>query len=181
MKNNAVLNKQALINFKKAFVSKAVLCLALFRKRAGMVEINDVNAVFRKKIFKLFRADNHKAQILKRVFLCLFARLNNNVAVDLNGKEIEATAEVGDMLIELKDIKEKSKTLENRQKEIEDNLKLFFGDAESIVDGNGKTLATWKAPKPSEKFDAKAFQTDHPEECAAYIRQVQGARRLLIK
>ena len=97
------------------------------------------------------------------------------------GKEIEATAEIGDMLIELKDIKEKSKTLENRQKEIEDNLKLFFGDAESIVDGNGKTLATWKAPKASEKFDAKAFQTDHPEECAAYIKQVQGARRLLIK
>lgn len=97
------------------------------------------------------------------------------------GKEIEATAEIGDMLIELKEIKEKGKTLENRQKEIEDNLKLFFGDAESIVDGNGKTLATWKAPKASEKFDAKAFQTDHPEECAAYIKQVQGVRRLLIK
>ena len=49
------------------------------------------------------------------------------------------------------------------------------------MDGNGKTLATWKAPKASEKFDAKAYQADHPDECAAYIKQVQGARRLLIK
>ena len=60
-------------------------------------------------------------------------------------------------------------------------MKLLFGDAESIVDGNGKTIATCKAPKPSDKLDAKAFQTDHPDECAAYIKQVQGARRLLIK
>lgn len=97
------------------------------------------------------------------------------------GKTVEATSEIAEMLLELKDIKEKGKALEAKQKEIEDSLKMFFGNAESIIDQGGRTLATWKAPKPSEKFDAKAFQTDHPEEAAAYIKQVQGARRLLIK
>ena len=81
----------------------------------------------------------------------------------------------------LKELKVQNKKLETEQDEIEDNLKLFFGDAESIVDGNGKMLATWKAPKASEKFDTKAFQADHPKACAKYIKQVQGARRLLIK
>ena len=66
------------------------------------------------------------------------------------GKEIEATAEIGDMLIELKDTKEKSKTLENRQKEIgRITGSCSLGDAERKMDGNGKTLATWKAPKAS--------------------------------
>lgn len=97
------------------------------------------------------------------------------------GKEVTATKEILEQIARLKELKVQNKKLETEQDEIEDNLKLFFGDAESIVDGNGKTLATWKAPKASEKFDAKAFQTDHPEECAAYIKQVQGARRLLIK
>lgn len=97
------------------------------------------------------------------------------------GKEVTATKEILEQIARLKELKVQSKKLETEQDEIEDNLKLFFGDAESIVDGNGKMLATWKAPKASEKFDAKAFQADHPKACAKYIKQVQGARRLLIK
>jgi len=97
------------------------------------------------------------------------------------GKTVEATPEILEMLDHLKTIKEGAKALETQQKEIEDNLKVFFGDAEAIVNGYGRPIATWKAPKPSSKFDAKAFEADHPEECAAYIRQVQGTRRLLIK
>ncbi|HRL16349.1 MAG TPA: hypothetical protein PK780_08170 [Prevotella sp.] len=92
-----------------------------------------------------------------------------------------ATQEILEQIARLKELKVQNKKLETEQDEIEDNLKLFFGDAESIVDGNGKMLATWKAPKASEKFDAKAFQADHPKACAKYIKQVQGARRLLIK
>lgn len=97
------------------------------------------------------------------------------------GKEVTATKEILEQIARLKELKVQNKKLEIEQDEIEDNLKLFFGDAESIVSDSGKTLATWKAPKASEKFDAKAYQADHPKECAKYIKQVQGARRLLIK
>lgn len=97
------------------------------------------------------------------------------------GKEVTATKEILEQIARLKELKVQNKKLETEQDEIEDNLKLFFGDAESIVSDSGKTLATWKAPKASEKFDAKAYQADHPKECAKYIKQVQGARILLIK
>lgn len=97
------------------------------------------------------------------------------------GKTVEATIDIMEQLATLKEIKEKGKALETQQKEIEDNLKLFFGDAESIVDASGRTLATWKTAKASEKFDARKFQAEHPDECKPYIKEVQGARRLLIK
>lgn len=97
------------------------------------------------------------------------------------GKEVTATKEILEQIARLKELKEQNKKLETEQDEIETNLKLFFGDAESIISDNGKTLATWKAPKASEKFDAKAFQADHPKACTKYIKTVQGARRLLIK
>ena len=58
--------------------------------------------------------------------------------------------------------------------------KLGFGDAEAISYG-GQTLATWKAPKPSMKFDDKAFKAAHPEMVSEFSREVQGARRFLLK
>lgn len=97
------------------------------------------------------------------------------------GKEVVATPEILAQIDRLKEVKEEGKKFETEQKEIEGNLKLFFEDAESIVDSNGKTLATWKAPKPSSKFDAKAFEADNPELYGSYCKEVQGARRLLVK
>ena len=59
-------------------------------------------------------------------------------------------------------------------------IKLGFGDAEAISYG-GQTLATWKAPKPSMKFDDKAFKAAHPEMVSEFSKEVQGARRFLLK
>ena len=97
------------------------------------------------------------------------------------GKEIMATEEIIEQIDRLKDIKSQAKEFETEQKEIEGNLKLFFEDAESIVDGNGKTLATWKAPKPSLTFDKKRFESENPELYNSYCKESQGARRLLVK
>ena len=57
---------------------------------------------------------------------------------------------------------------------------MAFGDAEGIS-FDGQTLATWKAPKPSQKFNAKAFQADDPETYSKYVTPLQGARRFLLK
>lgn len=97
------------------------------------------------------------------------------------GKEIMATEEIIEQINRLKDIKEQSKLFEKEQKEIEGNLKLFFEDAESIVDAGGKTLATWKSPKPSMTFDKKRFESENPELYNSYCKESQGARRLLVK
>lgn len=97
------------------------------------------------------------------------------------GKEIVATAEIMEQITRLKEIKESAKAYEPEQKAIENNLKMFFADAESIVDENGMTLATWKAPNPKKTFDEKRFESENPDLYESYTLEKQGARRLLIK
>lgn len=98
------------------------------------------------------------------------------------GKTVEATADIMEQLERLKQLKQDMKPMDKEVKEIEGNLKMFFADAETITDGMGNTLATWKAPKPSMKFDQKAWEAATPEdERAKWYAEVQGARRLLIK
>lgn len=98
------------------------------------------------------------------------------------GKTVTADTDIMEQLERLKILKSEIKPKETEAKEIEGNLKLFFGDAETIVDELGNTLATWKAPKPSMKFDQKAWEVATPEdERAKWYNEVQGARRLLVK
>lgn len=45
----------------------------------------------------------------------------------------------------------------------------------------GKTIATWKLPKPSRRFNAKRFTESHPELAERFTEEAQASRRLLIK
>ena len=72
------------------------------------------------------------------------------------------------------------KALEEREAALEETIKMAFADAEALSYG-GDTIATWKAPKASLKFDAKAFQADHPDLAKPYMKESQGARRFLLK
>lgn len=96
------------------------------------------------------------------------------------GKIIECSDEVFSAYQELKGIKKELDALKERKESLEETIKMAFQDAEAISYG-GDTIATWKAPKPSNKFDEKAFVSDHPDLAAPYTHQVQGARRLLLK
>lgn len=97
-----------------------------------------------------------------------------------DGKIVEVGADILDACTELKEVKRQIKALEESQASIEERIKMVFGDAEGIS-FDGHTIATWKAPKPSQKFDAKAFQSDDPETYSKYVKPQQGARRFLLK
>lgn len=97
-----------------------------------------------------------------------------------DGKEIEATEAIFNACTELKDIKQTITQLEEKKAAIEGNIKLNFKDAEKLS-YKGTVLATWKAPKPSMRFDAKTYQKEHPELVKSYMQKVQGARRFLLK
>jgi hypothetical protein len=45
----------------------------------------------------------------------------------------------------------------------------------------GKTLATWKCAKPSQRIDTKALAAAHPEIAASFTHQTLGSRRFLLK
>lgn len=80
----------------------------------------------------------------------------------------------------LKDVKKELEALEERKEQLENTLKLGFGDAEAIS-YQGQTLATWKAAKDSTKFDSKAFCTEHPDMAVQYTKTQQGTRRFLLR
>ena len=55
-----------------------------------------------------------------------------------------------------------------------------MGEAESLL-YQGKTIATWKAPKPSFRLDSKRLEQDLPEIANNYKTPVQNSSRLVIK
>ncbi|MGN0237580.1 MAG: YqaJ viral recombinase family protein [Lepagella sp.] len=97
-----------------------------------------------------------------------------------DGKYLECSDEIYDTYVELKNVKKEIDLLEERQVTLEERIKRVFGDAEGLSYG-GETIATWKAPKPSLKFDAKAFQKEHPDIAKPYLQSYQGSRRFLLK
>ena len=98
------------------------------------------------------------------------------------GKSVTATKDVTEMLNALAAIKEAQNRNATEGKRLEEELKLFIGDAETLMAEDGQTiLTTWKAPKESEKFDEKAFKADNPELWAKYVTSRQGSRRFLLR
>lgn len=97
-----------------------------------------------------------------------------------DGKIIETSDDIFTACNDLKALKEQIAQLDSQKEELESKIKLGFGDAEGISYG-GQTIATWKAPKPSEKFDSKAFAQAHPELAKEFMTEYQGARRFLLK
>jgi putative phage-type endonuclease len=95
-----------------------------------------------------------------------------------------SVVEVGDELLdayhELKNLRADIAHLDERKEELETKLKLAFGEAEAIAYG-GETLATFKAPKESMKFDTKAFTAAHPDLAAQFTKPTAGASRFLLK
>lgn len=97
-----------------------------------------------------------------------------------DGKIVEVDDTIFEAYNRLKGLKKDLAAIEKEKDELEGRIKLGFGDAEAISYG-GQTIATWKAPKDSEKFDTKAFTAEHPDLARQYMKTVPGARRFLLK
>lgn len=96
------------------------------------------------------------------------------------GVEVEADDALMIKIEQLKELKSDIKVKETEQKIIEDEIKIFIGEAESL-NYHGNTLATFKAAKDSARFDSKAFQVAHPELYAQFTNVISGSRRFLVK
>lgn len=97
-----------------------------------------------------------------------------------DGKIVEVNDEIFAAYQDLKAVKDELSAIEEKKIALEEKIKLGFGDAEAIS-YDGQTLATWKAPKPSNKFDTKAFTAAHPDLAKEFTFPTQGARRFLLK
>jgi putative phage-type endonuclease len=57
----------------------------------------------------------------------------------------------------------------------------FLGDAETLVDLQGRPLVTWKQAKGAARFDTAAFKADSPDLYAEYVKAGEPTRRFLLK
>lgn len=76
------------------------------------------------------------------------------------GSVIQATDEIRDAYVALKDIKKKIKMLEGDEEDIAKRIKLFMADHQ-ILNYGAEKLLSWKSQK-SRRFDSKAFEIKHP-------------------
>lgn len=102
------------------------------------------------------------------------------------GKAINASDGLLDKYNELKETNAEIKRLTAIKESAEEYIKMSMLDAESVVipateETPSRTLFTWKATKPSEKFDMAAFKNENEELYAKYLRTQEGARRFAIK
>lgn len=98
----------------------------------------------------------------------------------VEGKMIEASDEIADIVAQLKEAKVAADKASGLVDELNDKVKLYMGDGESLQ-YQGQTLATWKSGKEGSKFDAKRFQKEHADACAAYMVKTEGVRRFILK
>lgn len=81
----------------------------------------------------------------------------------------------------LKEYKQRAKEIEEKEKQLKNDISLFMKGHEVAKSLNNEVLATFKYAKDGEKFDSKAFAKDHPDLYKEFLVKVPGSRRLLIK
>lgn len=96
------------------------------------------------------------------------------------GKIIEISPAMFESYEALKTAKDELKAKDVEVTELEDELKMCFKDAEALT-YQGRTIATWRTSKDSEKFDAKAFAEFDLVTYNKFLKNVAGSRRFLLK
>lgn len=102
------------------------------------------------------------------------------------GKAVEVNDEVMAAVNEIRMLKPQLDELTKKKKELEDSIKTFMGDADTLClqgtkETNPVVLATWKTAKDTLKFDEKTFAKEHEEAYNLYMKPVSGSRRFLMK
>ena len=100
---------------------------------------------------------------------------------DVTGTVKTASMSVEEACRALRHLKDEIKLLEGREEQLQTLVAGFMETASSLQTIDGKVLATWKAAKASNKFDAKLFEQSMPDVYKSFIREVPGSRRFLLK
>lgn len=95
-------------------------------------------------------------------------------------EEMEASDTLMAKIAELKELKRMAKEAEAIAAEVEAEVKMQVAQTGRVT-YKGSTLLTYTRNKPSVKLDSKRLQAEHPDLCAGYMVEVEGARVLRIK
>ena len=94
---------------------------------------------------------------------------------------IISTQVIDAYISELEALKKNIETLQEQKDCVENRIKLFMGENDTLLDVNGKIAITWKQSTPSKRFDSCAFKKANLEEYSKYLKQTESARRFSLK
>lgn len=94
---------------------------------------------------------------------------------------VVATEEVEKAVRHLANIKTQINVLKADEDEAKAIVMAAMGEMDTLASPGGQVLATWKAAKPAQRFDTKAFQAAQPALYAQFLKTGEPSRRLLIK
>jgi putative phage-type endonuclease len=95
-------------------------------------------------------------------------------------KSVEVSTSTLGLLNDLPELNAKVEECEQRISQIKQAVMQEMKDADTLT-RRGKTLATWKSPKPSFKLDLKKLEKEHPNLASQYQMPIANSRRLVIK
>ncbi len=94
---------------------------------------------------------------------------------------VKASIEVLAAVEALRAVRAQLAELDAREEEAKRIILGAMGECDTLVDDEGNILATWKASKPAQRFDAKALQAAHPDLYAKFLRAGEPSRRFILK
>ena len=83
--------------------------------------------------------------------------------------------------LDLKTIKQQISMLEAKEEELQAYLQRAMENYSEIRSIDGTTLATWKATKPTKRFNADLFKQSMPDIYSQFVIESPGSRRFLLK
>jgi putative phage-type endonuclease len=92
----------------------------------------------------------------------------------------EASPELIEEIETLHRLNQTISTHESECSAIKQHIMAHLEEAENLT-YQGKTIATWKTPKPSYRIDSQRLNKEYPELMAQYQTPISNSRRLVIK
>jgi putative phage-type endonuclease len=94
---------------------------------------------------------------------------------------IMADQQINSTLQQLLGLRATMKELESLEETAKADVMKYLADNDTLVDGNGNVLCTWKQAKAGEKFDIKTFRARHPDLYVQFLTAGEPNRRFLLK
>ena len=96
------------------------------------------------------------------------------------GIQVEATAEVLEALQGYRARQAQLQALTEESESLKARVLAHMGEAEALSHA-GRTLATWRSARASQRLDTRSLEVEHPELAARYRVSVAGSRRFLLR
>jgi putative phage-type endonuclease len=95
--------------------------------------------------------------------------------------QVTADNDIEENLEKLNHVRESIKKASELKDKLEDKIKIYMGQKDTLLTTSGKIAATWKEAAESRRFDMQAFKEENEELHNKYVKTGAASRRFIFK